>query len=413
MREPVAVDETPPSLWHNHEFLRLWFARAVSSAGSRITGVALPLTAVLALGATPAQMGLLGIAGTLPNLVFGLVAGVWVDRARRRPVLVSADLGRAILLGSIPAAAFIGHLTLIHLLIVAFAAGTLSVFFQIASVAVLPAVVRKEHLVEANSRLATSDAIIAIAGPSAAGGIIQIVGAPRAILADTASYVASALALRGVGTTERRPSRARRSLWREIGEGLHELVRTPLLRALAVAGCVGALGTAAQGTVFMLFLVHSLSLTPATIGLVLACGGGGALLGSLWARRTARLLGTGLAVILGQGLWTTGGLLMALAGLAGPLLPLLVAGQVTSSAGATVYTITQTSLRQGLTPTELLGRVTAARRFLIFSLAPAGAALGGYLGSAIGLRPTLVVGSIISTLALLVLLLSPVRQVRD
>jgi MFS family permease len=101
MREPVAVDETPPSLWHNHEFLRLWFARAVSSAGSRITGVALPLTAVLALGATPAQMGLLGIAGTLPNLVFGLVAGVWVDRARRRPVLVSADLGHAILLGSI------------------------------------------------------------------------------------------------------------------------------------------------------------------------------------------------------------------------------------------------------------------------------------------------------------------------
>lgn len=183
-----------PSLWRNAAFLRLWIAQVVSNAGAAITTVALPLTAVLVLGATPAQMGLLGLAGSLPNLVFGLAAGVWVDRARRQRMLVGADLGRALLFASIPVAAALGHLSFGQLWAVAFLAGTLAVFFQIAAVA-LPSLVAPAQLVEANSTLSVSDSVISIAGPGLAGGLVQLLGAPRAIVADAASYVLSALPL--------------------------------------------------------------------------------------------------------------------------------------------------------------------------------------------------------------------------
>ena len=241
MGEPAIVDGAP-SLWRNRAFLRLWFAQVVSNAGTQITGLALPLTAVLALGATPAQMSLLYIATFLPELLFALVAGVWVDRARRQPILDGVDLGRAVLLTSIPIAALIGYLTFAQLYVVAFAASTLTVFFSLASISILPALVTKAQLVEANSKLALSDSVLAIAGPSAAGGLIQLVSAPRAIVVDAVSYVVSALSLRGVGAAEASPrrGRGRGNTWREIGEGVRELVRTPLLRSLtlSVRGCL-------------------------------------------------------------------------------------------------------------------------------------------------------------------------------
>jgi MFS family permease len=292
------------SLWRNGSFVRLWLAQVVSNAGSQITNLALPLTAVLALGATPAQMGSLGVASSLPNLFFGLLAGVWVDRSRRRPLLVGADLGRALLIGTIPAAALLGSLTFAQLYLVAFASATLSLFFTIASVAVLPSVVRKDQLVEANSTLAATDAVLAIAGPSAAGGLIQVLSAPKAIVVDAVSYVLSALSLRGVGISEAPPSREQqRSIGAEIGEGVRELVRTPLLLALTVAATVGVCGAAVQSTVFLLFVTRELGLSPATIGLVYAAAGLGSLLGAVLAACVARSIGTGPTVILGQCLW--------------------------------------------------------------------------------------------------------------
>ena len=194
------------SLWKNRAFTRLWVAHVTSGAGTAITTVALPLTAVLVLGATPSEMGLLAAAGSLPNLLFGLFAGVWVDRVRRRPILVWADLGRALLLVTVPAAAWLGNLSFLQIWTVTFAAGTLTVFFQIAAISVLPALVEKSELVEANSRLSTSDAVVAIAGPAAAGGLVQLFSAPKAILVDAASYLFSALALSGV--TEDEPAKA-------------------------------------------------------------------------------------------------------------------------------------------------------------------------------------------------------------
>src|SRR5918997_3745420 len=186
--KPDSTTEAAGSLWRNGSFVRLWFAQTVSNAGSQITYVALPLTAVLVLGATPAQMGLLGIASRAPNLLFDLFAGVWVDRTRRRPILVGADLGRALLIGTIPVAALLGYLTFAQLYIVAFAVGTLAGFFSLASISLLPSLVKGQQLVEANSKLAITDSVMTIAGPSLAGGLVQLIGAPRAIIVDAISY---------------------------------------------------------------------------------------------------------------------------------------------------------------------------------------------------------------------------------
>jgi MFS family permease len=392
----------------------LWFAQAVSRAGDQVTVVALPLTAVLVLGATPAQMGLLGVASRLPELFFGLVAGAWIDRTRRQPILVWTDLGRALLLGTIPLAAMLGYLTFAQLYIVAFAVGTLAIFFSISSISILPSLVRGDQLIEANGKLALSDSVLTIAGPGAAGGLVQLVGAPKAIIADAASYVVSALSLRGVGASETPAgARERRSIWTEIGEGVRELVRTPVLRALAVSVSVGTFGAVMQQTVLMLFLVRELDLTPAVIGVVFACGGAGALLGALSARRVANLVGTGPAIILGNLLWAAGVLLIPLAGLAGAALPFIIAGQVISGIGGAIWGVNQMSLRQTITPVGLFGRATAARRFLMYNMQIAGAAAGGVLGSVIGLRATLVVGAVCLVMGFLLVLFSPVRNVRD
>ena len=311
----------PSNLWRNRVFLRLWVAHVTSGAGTAITAVALPLTAVLVLGATPSQMGLLAAAGSLPNLLFGLVAGVWVDRVRRRPILVWADIGRALLLASIPAAAWLGQLSFLHLWIVTFAAGALTVFFQIAAISVLPALVEKRELVEANSKLSTSDALLAIVGPAAAGGLVQLVSASKVILIDAVSYLLSALALSGV--TEDEPTRPKpggdeaeerdaqsplnmKSIRREIAEGIYELLRTPLLRTLTITSSLGMLAGSVTAAVQMLFLVDQLNFNPALIGAVLACGGVGSLLGALLSGRAARILQVGRTLVLGKLLWVAG-----------------------------------------------------------------------------------------------------------
>ena len=413
-REPAGTAGAPGSLWRNRSFVRLWFAQTVSNAGSQITAVALPLTAVLVLGATPTQMGLLGIAGRAPNLLFDLFAGVWVDRTRRRPILVGSDLGRALLLGTIPLADLLGYLTFAQLYIVTFAVGTLTAFFSLASISILPSLVKGQQLVEANSKLAVTDSIMTIAGPSAAGALVQLLGAPKAIIADALSYVLSALSLNGIGASEKPPSRAqRRSVWVEIAEGVRELVRTPLLRALAVSVSVGTFGLAVQETVLVLFLIRELGFTPAAVGLVFAFGGGGSLAGAVLAGRVARRAGIGRAIVLGNLLWGIGVLMVPLAGFAGRAFLLVGMGQAVGKIGATIWSVNQMSLRQSITPAGLFARATAARRFLMISLQIVGAALGGFLGGLVGLRATLVVGAVGLIVALMLVFFSPVRGVRD
>ena len=411
----VAPTTAAPSLWRNPAFLRLWAARLVSNAGSRVTALALPLTAVLLLRATPAQMALLGVAGQLPDFLFGLFAGVWVDRRRRRPVLVGADLGRALLLATVPLAALLGRLTFAQVWLVAFAVAILGMLFQLASVAVLPTIVPRARLVEANSRLSTGDAVLSVAGPGLAGGLIQLAGAPRAILADALSYVFSACSLVGVARGERVAAGAGRGVWAEIGEGLRALQATPLLRALTAFLAVGMLGWAAQGAVALLFFVRTLGFSPGTLGLIGGCDGLAALAASLAVGRVTRRVGLGPAVILGSVLCTMSDLLLPLAAFApaGRALPLVIAAKMLAGVGVVGTTVPALSLRQAATPPALLGRVTAARRFVIFAVGLAGSALGGYLGTRFGLVPTLFAAVPFSLASTLVVLCSAVRRVRE
>ena len=408
------MEAAAPTLWRNRGFLRLWFAGIVSGAGGQITALALPLTAVVALEATPFEMGLLRGAGIVPELLFALVAGVWVDRARRQAILIGADLGRALLLGSIPLAALFGGPTFSHLWFVAFAAGTLAVFSSLASISILPALVPRSQLVEANSRLTVTGSLLALAGPGVAGGLIQVVGAPKAVLVDAVSYVLSALSLRGVGRSEVVPRRAGgASTRREIGEGMRELVRTPLLRSLTLSISVGAFGLGMQSTVQLLFLVHELGFGPALVGLAAACGGGGSLVGAALAGRASRRLGTGPAIVLGNALWAAGAVVVPLAGLGGGDLLVVAVGQAIASAGGSLWGVHQMSLRQAVTPVGLFARATAARRIPMSGMQLAGAALAGALGGAIGLRATLLLGAAGLAAGCLLLLFSPVRAVHD
>ncbi|MFC1974840.1 MFS transporter [Chloroflexota bacterium] len=319
MAKSNMVSGVPANLWQNRAFLRLWIADVLSRSGSQITSVALPLTAVLVLEATPGQMGLLGVAGSLPNLLFGLFAGVWVDRMRRSPILVGADLGRALLLGSIPVAALLGYLTFAHLVLVVFVTATLSIFFILAAVSILPSLVEGEQLVEANSKLAMNGAVLGVAGPSIAGGLVQIVSAPIAIAVDAASYILSALSLGGISASETllRKKETRGNIWREIGEGVQELIRTRILKALTLAACAGTLGGGIIGTVLVLFLTRDLGLAPVAIGIVFAFSGVGSVVGAGLAGYADRRMGIGPAIILSSFIWVLGYLVIPLAGFAG------------------------------------------------------------------------------------------------
>lgn len=405
--------ELSPSLWRNGEFMRLWFAQAVSRAGTAVTEVALPLTAVLVLDATPGQMATLVVAGQLPNLLFGLLAGVWVDRARRRPVLVGSDLARLLLFASIPAAAALGLLTLAQLWIIAFAAATFSLFSLVASVSVLPTIVPASQLIEANSRLQATDAVVTIGGQGLGGVLVQLIGAPKALIADAASYLVSAMSLRGVARHERQPDRDKRSrIAGEVAEGVRELFRTPVLRAIAISAAVGAFAGAVQATVLMLYFANTLGLSPAVIGVVFASTALGSVAGAAVAGRTSRRFGVGPMIIGGAFLLGVSAVLLPLADVTGATVPMLVAGQFLAGLGLTVYRINQVSLRQAVTPRRLLGRVTSARTFIIFCVAPLGAILGGYLGAGIGIQPALFIAAAVMFLQVIGLVASPVRHVR-
>lgn len=404
-----------PGLWTNRAFVRLWIAKTVSGIGSSITATAIPLTAAFALDATPGQMAALVFAGQLPDLLFGLIAGVWVDRVRRRPILIVTDLGRALLLAVIPIAAFLGVLSMPLLWLVAFGSAALTLFFTLASVAVLPAIVREDQLVDANSKLHMSEAVLTLAGPGAAGVLIQLVTAPKAIIVDVVSFLVSAFSLGGIATAEPKPERREsglRPIGREIREGMHELIRTPLLRALALSMGLIVVGGAMVATVGILLLARTLSLSPGTIALLPACAGIGTMIGAVIASRVANRLTLGGAIVGAGFLEAFAMLLTPSAALLAQPIPLLVVTGVISGIAYSVLSINQISLRQRITPIHLLGRVTAARRFLIFCMAPAGAAVGGWMGAHLGYEATMLAGGCVTLIGALYMWASPIRDAR-
>ncbi len=387
----------------------------MSHLGSQVTLLALPLTAVLVLGASPAEMGLLGAAEFAPWMLVGLFAGVWVDRLRRRPILIAADLGRALLLLTVPFAAILGLLSLPLLYVIAFLVGILSVFFEVAYNAILPSLVRRDELVEGNSKLLASASATETAGPALAGGLVQLVTAPIAIALDAVSYVVSAIFVGLIRVKEPESAPAKeRGLVREVREGLGALLKDPLLRALVIASTAANLVLAVHTTLRILYATRDLRLEPVLLGLVFALGSVGGLPAALLVGRVTRRFGIGPTIVAADLLMGLGGLAFPLA--AGPVplvVGVLVLGLLLTSLGGMTYIVTVGSLRQSITPLRLQGRISASARFISRSAIPVGAIVGGLLGEWLGLRLTLALAGAFSLLVTLYLWLSPVGPLRE
>jgi predicted MFS family arabinose efflux permease len=374
-------------------FPRLWLGQSVSLLGSQVTLVALPLTAVLTLHAGPAQMSALRVASTLPFLVFGLLAGAWVDRRSRLTVLVLSSLGQAVLLATIPALALAHGLRLELVYAIAFLVGILTVLFDIAYQAFLPSLVPNDDLPGANSRLETSRSLTQVIGPSLGGLLVQVLTAPIAIVADVASFLFAALTLRTIPDPETAPPPAERApILQEAWEGLGALLGHPVLRAITTATTLNNLTVAIATPVIFLYFVRTLHLGPALVGVALAVNGLGGVGGAIAGGGAARRLP--VPVVLGLGLLVSGAGMLVVASANGPVplaVALLLAGEAALGFALPFFNVNQLSLRQSLTPARLQARVHASSRTLTWATVPLGAVIGGMLGVHLGLRPTLVV----------------------
>lgn len=401
-------------LWKSSDFITLWLGQTVSQFGSGITGIALPLTAVLVLAATPTQMGILGAVDGIAVLVIGLLAGVWVDRVRRRSLLIAADLGRAFVLSTIPLAALLGVLRIGQLYVVAALAGMLTVVFNVAYSAFLPSLIPRESLVEANSKLAMSDSLAETGGPAVAGPLVQLISAPFALFFDALSFLFSACCLGLIHTPEPPPAvlKQGKSIWSDLVEGLRMVLKNPLLRALAGSAATFSLFGNFIGALYALYVIRQVSAPPIFLGFLVATGGVSALVGALMAERVVRRFGLGMTVGLGLFMYGVTGLLIPLAsGSVALALSLLFLSQLIGDASVSIYFIAEVSLRQSLVPVNMLGRTNASMQFLSQGIAPLGALLAGILGGMIGLRFTILIGVLGVMLAGTWLLLSPVRKV--
>jgi MFS family permease len=401
------------SLWSHRDFRLLWVGDTVSQFGSMITNTAAPLLAALVLAATPFQMGLLTAADTAAFLLIGLPAGAWVDRMRRRPLMIGADTGRALLLASIPVAWWFGVLTLTQLILVGLAVGVLTVFFDVAYQSYLPALVERDKLMEGNQKLQASQAVAQVSGPAIAGWLTQLIGAANALGVDALSYVWSVVTLSGIRTVEPPVERApERHLRKEIAEGLRFVFGNRSL--VGIVGCTGSsnFGSGIIGAVAVLVLTRQLGASAGITGTVLTAGGAGGVAGALTSRWVAQRFGQARTIWLSVLVTTPFLLLLPLAG-HGWLLTLFALGEAAYSYGAVVYNIAQVSYRQAICPPRLQGRMNASIRFLVWGTIPLGGLVGGALGATIGIRAALWVGVFVSLVCPVPVLLSPLRRLRD
>jgi MFS family permease len=397
-------------------FRRFLIGQTVSFVGDGVTELAMPLAAVLILGATAQQMGFLSAAANLPFLLVGLLAGVWVDRLRRRPILITCDLVSAAAIVSVPIAFAIGRLTVEHLYLVAFVVGFVHVISTVAYQSFVPTLVGRDDLVAANSQLEVSNSVAFMAGPSLAGALVQALSAPFALVVDALSYLVSATLLRTIRVVEPPPlpPAIQASTAQQVGEGLRLVIRHPVLRSLVLTGLTHNFFARFVDALFVLYATHELGVAPVALGLVVAAVGPGALLGAIAARPLADRIGVGPVIVLGQFLTGVARLLLVVAG--GPAL--LAIGLLALSNGVlgfarTIFNVTQVSLRLALTEDRMHGRVNATMRFVMWTITPLSAVLGGYLATtAIGLRGTLVIAAVGAFLAVLPLLVGPLRTLR-
>jgi MFS family permease len=407
------------SVLRNADFIRLWTAETISQFGTQVSLLAIPLVAVTLLHATPFEIALLGTIEFLPFILFSLPAGAWVDRLRRRPILIAGDLGRAVMLASVPVAYALSVLTMAQLFVVGFVVGTLTVFFDVAYQSYLPSLVERDQLVDGNGKLETSRTLAQSAGPALGGGLIGLVTAPLAILADALSFVLSGLFVFLIRRHEPAPDRhadehgrPRGSLREEVRDGLRYVLGNRYLRGIAASTATSNFFNNVAMATFIVYVVRELGLTPFEIGVTLGLGNIGAIIGALSADRIARRFGVGPTIVGATALGGPSLLLFALAPREFPI-PFLIAGGFLGGFEVVVYNINQLSFRQAITPTAIQGRMNATMRFIVWGTIPLGSILGGIVATALGLRTALFIGALGAFLAVIPLVMTPVRTLRD
>jgi len=399
----------PDSLWRIQGFRRVFAAATFSHLGSEISFVALPLVAVIVLDASPAEVGALWMLKFVAFLTVGLPAGALIDRTRKRWVMVAADVARALVFGSVPAAWALGVLTVEQLYLVALLSGVGDVLFDVAARSFLPSLVGRDRLLAANSRLSSVDATSTLVGPSVAGYVVQFLSAPLAVLIDALSFAWSAACLSGVRHREPRPEPTDTRLIPEIGEGIRFVLRHPLLRPIIVAGALTNLFLTFAIVTVPLVLVRDLDLGGGAVGVFFTFGGLGVLLGVSTAERVCRRLGAG------QSLWILGTIGIPF----GFLVPLIGVGPwqwVASAAWAVIVfrvghnNVVLVSFRQRVTPDHLLSRMNATVRFVMNGMEAVAAALAGLLATVLGVRPVLWIAALGLAVAWLPIVFSPLRS---
>ncbi|MEU3650007.1 MFS transporter [Lentzea sp. NPDC034063] len=403
------------NLLQHHDFRLLWFGQTASRFGSSVSTVAVPLVAVSTLDAPPLLLGILHAASWLPWLIIGLPAGAWVDRLPRRPVMLLATAIAMLSLLSIPLAAFLSQLTIIHLLVAILLVGTTTVFFETASSAYLPSLLKKDQRQEANAKLQGTTAAAQVAGPGVGGLIAQLFGPVTGILADVAGYATSLICLTKIKYRENSAPAAatsHRSLYREIADGKRFVVSDPYLRVFTLYGAICNLATAGLASMFVAFLVREVGVATGITGAIVAGTSVGGVLGALIAGKVTRRFGTGRGSLVCVMATMPFGLLMPLA-TSGPLIAFTVIGGLMVNAGVVSGNVIRSSFRQNYCPPELMGRVTVTMQFLNYGTIPFGALSAGALATSLGIRTTMWVMTGILALSVLILLIGPTKNARD
>lgn len=400
-------------LWLSADFRRVWISLTITAFGAQVTNLALPLTAAILLDATPLQMGVLVALESLPFALVSLHAGVLIDRVRRLPIVIAADVGRGLALLAVPAAAFTDLLAIEVLYVVGFLCGLANVVGGAAYQVLIAQMAGRRRLVEANAKISLGETGSALVGPGLAGILIQALTAPFAIIVDAAAFIGCAWILRGLRVPNDVPHPGpRRGVRDEIVEGLALVRGHPTLRSLAWIAGLWQFLHHAQLAVLILFATRELGLSAGAIGLVYVCGGLGCVLAAASAERLGRRYGVGPMIVYALSATAVAWQCYGFAG-GGPLVAMATLGlaMMLCDFGAVTWGIQYLSLRQAITPDRLLGRMTATMRFLTVAAAPLGSLGGGALASAIGLRPTLIViGALGLALAIGARLRSPVRR---
>ena len=417
----VRTAASPRSLIHHRDFRYLWGGDALGQLGAQLTGFVLPIFAVSHLHATEWQMGALNAAETAAFLLLSLPAGAWVDRMRKRRVLVAADLARATILSVVVVAALTGNASMALLIGAAVVISTFSLFFDVAHQSYVPGLVGLDHVVEGNSKLQATQSVAMIAGPAIGGVALRVLSAPLVMVATVGTYLASAFAMARISHREDLPSpENRRPLRTEIAEGLRFVASEPLLRRILACTSLSNLGGAIGNAVVVIFALRTLDVGTATYGVVLSASAAGGLLGAVLADRASRWVGpariipvsavfTGLSYAI-----TPAAAVVAVTGAGSTLVPVvLVVGGFVFNLAVVVYNVAQVSFRQRLCPPALLGRMNASARFIVWGPIPIGGLLGGWIGTVWGVAPALWIGAVVMTLGALPVLLSPLSRMTE